>query len=94
MRSRTDRRGVVLAAVVRVHHEMATIEDRVAELSELRRAHQEALNALLRMRLEDRNGEALATAMQHAQRAADLLFAARLDHEQIRPAPLPLERSA
>ena len=74
---------------------MATIEERVAELSELRRAHQEALNAVLRMRLEGRNGEALATAIQRAQRAADLLFAARLDYEESRPAaPLPLERSA
>ena len=74
---------------------MGTIEDRVAELSELRRAHQEALNAVLRMRLEGLNGQALASATQHAQRAADLLFAARLDHEESRPvAPLPLERSA
>jgi hypothetical protein len=74
---------------------MGTIEDRVAEISELRRAHQEALNAVLRMRLEGRNGQALASATQHAQRAADLLFAARLDHEESRPVPpLPLERSA
>jgi hypothetical protein len=74
---------------------MATIEERVAELSELRRAHQAALNALLRMRLEGLNGEALATATQRAQRAADLLFAARLDQEESRPVvPLPLERTA
>ena len=74
---------------------MGTIEDRVAELSELRRAHQEALNALLRVRLEGRNGAALASAIQSAQRASDLLFAARLDHEQSRAErPLRLERSA
>jgi hypothetical protein len=47
------------------------------------------------MRLEGRNGQALASATQHAQRAADLLFAARLDHEESRVGrPLPLERSA
>jgi Arc/MetJ family transcription regulator len=74
---------------------MATIEERVAELSELKRAHQDALDALLRMRLEGRNGQALASAAERAQRAADVLFAARLDHELSRPAPpLPLERSA
>jgi hypothetical protein len=74
---------------------MATAEERVAELSELRRAHQDALNALLRMRLEGRNGQALASAGERAQRAADLLFAARLDFELSRPVdPLPLERSA
>ena len=74
---------------------MGTIEDRVAELSELRRAHQEALNALLRMRLEGGNAQTLASAVERTQRAADLLFAARLDHEQSRAErPLPLERSA
>jgi hypothetical protein len=77
---------------------MAIIEDRGARLSELKGAHQEALNALLRVRLEGRNGAALTSAVQSAQRATDLLFAARLDHEESparAPLPLePLERSA
>jgi hypothetical protein len=84
-----------MAAVVSVHHEMATTEEPVAHLAELRQAHQEALNALLRMRLEGRDGQALANAVERVQRASDLLFAARLDHEPSRiPARLPLERTA
>lgn len=84
-----------MAAVVSVHHEMATLEERLAHLAELRQAHQQALNALLRMRLEGGDGQALAGAVQRVQQAADELFAARLDHEPgDLPAGLPLERSA
>jgi hypothetical protein len=63
---------------------MAIIEERQARVSELKHAHQEALNALLRMRLEGQNGLELSGAVERAQRAANTLFAARLDQEETR----------
>jgi len=63
---------------------MAIIEERQARISQLKHAHQEALNALLRMRLEGQNGLELSGAIEHAQRAANTLFAARLDQEETR----------
>ena len=52
------------------------------KLSDLRRARQEALDALLRMRLEGKSGRALAKATRRAQRAVDALLAARLTARQ------------
>ena len=60
---------------------MAITEERREQISQLRQAHQEALNALLKMRLEGQNGQALGGAVERAQRAANMLFAARLDDE-------------
>jgi uncharacterized membrane protein len=60
---------------------MAIIEEQQARISQLQQAHQEALNALLKMRLEGLNGRELASAIERAQRAANTLFAARLDEE-------------
>jgi hypothetical protein len=52
------------------------------QVSELSRARQRAQDALLRARLEGRSSRAVALARQRAQRAADLLLAARLAQEQ------------
>jgi hypothetical protein len=71
-------------------------KDGESTLSELRKAHQEACNALLRMRLEGRDEAALAQAMQHAQNTLNALFAARLDEEEATaaaPAPPPKAHS-
>jgi hypothetical protein len=54
-------------------------EEQVTELS---LARQRAQDALLRARLEGRSSRAVALARQRAQRAADLLLAARLAQEQ------------
>ena len=55
---------------------------RERELSELRRDRQEALDALLRLRLEGKSGRTLANATHRAQRALDALLAARLKARQ------------
>jgi hypothetical protein len=52
------------------------------DVSALTRARQQAQNALLKARLENRSARALAAARQRAQRAADILLAARLAAEQ------------
>jgi hypothetical protein len=62
---------------------MGVIEERGA-ISQLRQAHQEALNALLKMRLEGQNGLELSGAIERVQRAANTLLAARLDQEETR----------
>jgi hypothetical protein len=62
---------------------MGVIEERRA-ISQLRQAHQEALNALLKMRLEGQNGLELSGAIERVQRAANTLLAARLDQEEMR----------
>jgi hypothetical protein len=64
---------------------MATFQERLAHISQLRQAHQEALDALLRMRLEGQNGLELGSAVERAQSAANMLFAARLEEEFSRP---------
>jgi hypothetical protein len=51
------------------------------DVSDLSRARQLAQDALLRARLEGRSARALAAARQRAQRAADVLLAARLAAE-------------
>lgn len=53
-------------------------KQRDRKLSDLRRARQDALNALLRTRLEGKSGRALTEATHRAQRALDALLAARL----------------
>jgi hypothetical protein len=55
------------------------------DVSALTRARQQAQNALLRARLENRSARALAAARQRAQRAADILLAARLATEYRTP---------
>jgi hypothetical protein len=65
---------------------MAFVEERRGQISQLKQAHQEALNALLKMRLEGQNGLELGGAIERAQRAANTLFAARLDQEETRQA--------
>ena len=57
-------------------------KDGESTLSELRKAHQEACNALLRMRLEGRDEAALSKAVHQAQETLNALFAARLDQEE------------
>jgi hypothetical protein len=52
------------------------------KLSDLRRDRQDALDALLRVRLEGKSGRALANARNRAQRALDALLAARLKARQ------------
>jgi hypothetical protein len=65
-------------------------KERESALPELRKAHQEACNAVLRMRLEGRDEEALAEAVQHAQATLNALFAARLrEEEAAAPPPAP-----
>jgi hypothetical protein len=59
-----------------------TEEKRERKLSELRRDRQEALDTLLRVRLEGKSGRALAAATHRAQRALDALLAARLRARQ------------
>jgi hypothetical protein len=51
------------------------------DVSALSRARQQAQNALLKARLEGRSARVLAAARQRAQRAADVLLAARLAAE-------------
>ena len=63
---------------------MATVEERRARICQLVQARQEALDALLKVRLEGRNGLALGSAIERAQRATNSLFAARLDQEPSR----------
>jgi|GraSoiStandDraft_47_1057283.scaffolds.fasta_scaffold620536_2 uncharacterized protein YaaN involved in tellurite resistance len=50
-------------------------------LSELIQARQEALNTLLRIRLENHSNRALADAIRRAQRAADALLKASLEYQ-------------
>ena len=50
-------------------------------LSELIQARQEALNTLLRIRLEDHSNRAVADAIRRAQRAADALLKASLEYQ-------------
>ena len=67
------------------HHDMEITEERDSSLSVLRAAHQEASDALFKARLEGLNEAALCEAARMAQRAANALFAARLDQERSRP---------
>jgi hypothetical protein len=50
-------------------------------LSELIQARQEALNTLLRIRLENHSNRAVADANRRAQRAADALLKASLEYQ-------------
>ena len=50
-------------------------------LSELIQARQEALNTLLRIRLENHSNRAVADAIRRAQRAADALLKASLEYQ-------------
>jgi hypothetical protein len=50
-------------------------------LSELIQARQEALNALLRTRLEGQPNRVVADAVKRAQRAADALLKASLEYQ-------------
>jgi uncharacterized protein YaaN involved in tellurite resistance len=50
-------------------------------LSDLIQARQEALNTLLRIRLENHSNRALADAIRRAQRAADALLKASLEYQ-------------
>jgi hypothetical protein len=58
---------------------MGTIKKRKNRVAELRRARQEAFDALLKVRLEGRSEAAVADAAQRAQRLLDALLAARLE---------------